>query len=110
MNTAALKRFATAARLKIKSGVVLKLMELGFDGQGNVPDDIMPQRIQGATLFRGQYYPESMYQQWNNLYSRVQDKGIQAVYEEVAYTWFNRIVAIRILQKNALIQPVLQFV
>lgn len=110
MNTAALKRFATAARLKIKSGVVLKLMELGFDGQGNVPDDIMPQRIQGATLFRGQYYPESMYQQWNNLYSRVQNKGIQAVYEEVAYTWFNRIVAIRILQKNALIQPVLQFV
>lgn len=110
MNTAALKRFATAARLKIKSGVVLKLMELGFDGQGNVPDDIMPQRIQGATLFRGQYYPESMYQQWNNLYSRVQDKGIQTVYEEVAYTWFNRIVAIRILQKNALIQPVLQFV
>ena len=110
MNTAALKRFATAARLKIKSGVVLKLMELGFDGQGNVPDDIMPQRIQGATLFRGQYYPESMYQQWNNLYSRVQDKGIQAVYEEVAYTWFNRIVAIRILQRNALIQPVLQFV
>lgn len=110
MNTAALKRFATAARLKIKSGVVLKLMELGFDGQGNVPDDIMPQRIQGATLFRGQYYPEPMYQQWNNLYSRVQDKGIQTVYEEVAYTWFNRIVAIRILQKNALIQPVLQFV
>lgn len=110
MNTAALKRFATAARLKIKSGVVLKLMELGFDGQGNVPDDIMPQRIQGATLFRGQYYPESMYQQWNNLYSRVQEKGIQTVYEEVAYTWFNRIVAIRILQKNALIQPVLQFV
>ena len=110
MNTAALKRFATAARLKIKSGVVLKLMELGFDGKGNVPDDIMPQQIQGATLFRGQYYPESMYQQWNNLYSRVQDKGIQAVYEEVAYTWFNRIIAIRILQKNELIQPVLQFV
>lgn len=110
MNTAALKRFATAARLKIKSGVVLKLMELGFDGKGNVPDDIMPQQIQGATLFRGQYYPEAMYAQWNNLYSRVQDKGIQAVYEEVAYTWFNRIIAIRILQKNELIQPVLQFV
>lgn len=110
MNTAALKRFATSARLKIKSGVVLKLMELGFDGKGNVLDNIMPQQIQGATLFRGQYYPEAMYAQWNNLYSRVQDKGIQAVYEEVAYTWFNRIIAIRILQKNELIQPVLQFV
>lgn len=110
MNTAALKRFATAARLKIKSGVVLKLMELGFDGQGNVPEDLYPQHIQGATLFRGQYYPEAMYDQWNKLHQRIREKGIQSVYEEVAYTWFNRIVAIRILQKNALIQPVLQFV
>ena len=110
MNTAALKRFATAARLKIKSGVVLKLMELGFDGQGNVPEDLYPQRIQGATLFRGQYYPEAMYDQWNKLHQRIREKGIQSVYEEVAYTWFNRIVAIRILQKNQLIQPVLQFV
>lgn len=110
MNTSALKRFATAARLKIKSGVVLKLMELGFDGQGNVPEDLCPQHIQGATLFRGQYYPEVMYDQWNKLHQRIREKGIQSVYEEVAYTWFNRIVAIRILQKNQLIQPVLQFV
>ena len=110
MNTTALKRFATAARTKIKSGVALKLMELGFDGNGHVADDVAPQRIQGATLFRGKYYTEEMYDQWNNLYERVQSKGIREVYEEVAYTWFNRIVAIRILQKNGLIQPVLKFV
>lgn len=110
MNTTALKRFATTARTTIKNGVVLKLMEMGFDANGNVPEDIFPQRIQGATLFRGQYYPEQMYDQWNNLYTRVQEKGLREVYEEVAYTWFNRIIAIRILQKNNLIQPVLRFV
>lgn len=110
MNTAALKRFATAARTKIKSGVVLKLMELGFDGNDDVAEDVYPQQIQGATLFRGNYYPEEMYNQWMNLHTRIQEKGIREVYEEVAYTWFNRIVAIRILQKNGLIQPVLQFV
>ena len=42
MNTTALKRFATTARTTIKNGVVLKLMEMGFDANGNVPEDIFP--------------------------------------------------------------------
>ena len=44
-----------------------------------------------------------------SLFNRVQQKGINEVYEEAAYTWFNRLCAIRILQKNNLCSPVLQY-
>jgi hypothetical protein len=39
----------------------------------------------------------------------VQQHGVSAVFEEAAYTWFNRLVAIRILQKNGIIAPVLAY-
>lgn len=44
-----------------------------------------------------------------SLYNRIQQKGISEVYEEAAYTWFNRLCAIRILQKNNLCSPVLAY-
>lgn len=44
-----------------------------------------------------------------SLYNRIQQKGISEVYEEAAYTWFNRLCAIRILQKNNLCSPVLTY-
>ena len=44
-----------------------------------------------------------------SLYNRIQQKGINEVYEEAAYTWFNRLCAIRILQKNNLCSPVLAY-
>lgn len=44
-----------------------------------------------------------------SLFNRIQQKGINEVYEEAAYTWFNRLCAIHILQKNNLCSPVLQY-
>lgn len=44
-----------------------------------------------------------------SLYNRIQQIGIIDVYEEAAYTWFNRLCAIRILQKNNLCGPVLAY-
>ena len=43
------------------------------------------------------------------IYHRVEDKGIVEVIEEAAYIWFNRLMAIRILQKNGLCEPVLVY-
>lgn len=65
--------------------------------------------MQGGTLWNGQFYTEGFYHQWMSLYNRIQQKGINEVYEEAAYTWFNRLCAIRILQKNNLCSPVLQY-
>ena len=110
MDTNKLKKFATEARNKLKAGIAAKIITLGFDKNGNVPDHMHPQLMQGGTLWNGRLETEGFYHQWNALYNRVQQKGIKEVYEEAAYTWFNRLVAIRILMKNGIIEPVLEYI
>ena len=107
MDTNRLKRFATEARNKIRQGVVNKLLTLGFNAAGEA--DEFPRQLQGSTLFRGQQLEETFYDQWIALYEAIQKQGLKEVYEEVAYTWFNRFVAIRILQMNGFIDRVLVF-
>ena len=110
MDTNRIKKFATEARNKLKAGIAAKIITLGFGRNGQVPDHMHPQLMQGGSLWNGQLQTEGFYHQWQALYKRVQQKGIKEVYEEAAYTWFNRLVAIRILQKNGLIEPVLDYV
>ena len=109
MDTNRIKKFATEARNILKRGIAAKIMTLGFDSRGNVPESQMPQLMQGGSLWNGQLETESFYNQWLSLYHRVQTKGINEVYEEAAYTWFNRLMAIRILQKNGLCEPVMEY-
>lgn len=109
MDTNRIKRFATEARNILKAGIAAKITTLGFDKKGNVAEEHRPQLMQGGTLWNGQFYTEGFYHQWMSLYNRIQQKGINEVYEEAAYTWFNRLCAILILQKNNLCSPVLQY-
>ncbi|MDY3846978.1 MAG: BREX-1 system adenine-specific DNA-methyltransferase PglX, partial [Prevotella sp.] len=109
MDTNRIKRFATEARNKLKEGISAKIRTLGFDKKGNVAEEHRPQLMQGGTHWNGQLLPETFYHQWTSLFNRIQQKGISEVYEEAAYTWFNRLCAIRILQKNNLCAPVLDY-
>ena len=110
MDTNRIKKFAVEARNKLKAGVAAKITMLGFDRNGNVPEHLRPELMQGGSLWNGQLQTESFFHQWQTLYARIKQKGIKEVYEEAAYTWFNRLVAIRILQKNGIIEPVLEYV
>lgn len=106
MDTNRIKRFATEARNILKVGIAAKITTLGFDKNGNVAEENKPQLMQGGSLWNEQLQTEGFYYQWMSLYNRIQQKGISEVYEEAAYTWFNRLCAIRILQKNNLCSPV----
>ena len=110
MDTNRIKKFAIEARNVLKAGVAAKLMTLGFKKDGSVSEDMMPTLLQGGCIWNGRTETEGFYHRWMSLYERVQRKGLNEVYEEVAYTWFNRFVAIRILRKNGLSEPVLDFV
>ena len=110
MDTSNLKRFATAARSILKQGVINKFAMLGFDAEGNVKPENEPQPVQGGALFKGQVIDDpAFYPRWQSLRHRVGVRGIRDVYEEAAYTWFNRFMAISILQHNGLMAPALQF-
>ena len=109
MDTNRIKRFATEARNILKAGIAAKITTLGFDKNGNVAEENKPRLMQGGSLWNEQLQTEGFYYQWMSLYNRIQQKGINEVYEEAAYTWFNRLCAIRILQKNNLCSPVLAY-
>ena len=111
MNTSQIKNFAIQSRNILKTGVIQRIQILGFDSNGNLTKG-EPTRIDiqgGATLFAGEIYGGPFYDRWMSLRSRIQEKGVKEVYEEAAYTWFNRLVAIRIMQKNGFIDPVLAY-
>ncbi len=113
MNTSEIKKFATAARRILLQGVRNKLLTLGFNEQGDVILAQLPVLAYNDTNFNGRIIPgKSFYYQWNALQHAINEKGISNVCEEAAYTWFNRLVAIRILQKQEknLIRNVLDFV
>jgi hypothetical protein len=109
MDTNQIKRFAIEARNKLKEGVAMKMASLGFTKKGDVAENMRPTLVQGGSLWKGQIQTETFFHQWMSLYARIQDKGMNVVYEEAAYTWFNRLVAIRILRKNNLAEPILNF-
>lgn len=113
MNTSEIKKFATAARKKLIQGVINKISTLGFNAHGEVTLEQMPVLAHNDTNFNGRIIPgTNFYHQWMSLYDAIKKKGVKNIYEEVAYTWFNRLVAIRILQKqeHSLITNILDFV
>lgn len=110
MNTTELKKFATQARNILKAGVAFRIKSMGFDEEGRVPEEKRPQLIQNGTIFNGMVLRgETFFYKWNALLGRIEAKGIQEVYEEAAYSWFNRLVAIRILERNGIIPVLLDY-
>lgn len=110
METTKLKRFATEARAKLRAGVATKIKSLGFDADGNAVPGAEPTRMVGGCTWNGQILPSAFAEQWEALRHRLKAKGVKEVVEEGAYTWFNRLMAIRILAMNGISEPVLRFV
>lgn len=108
MNTARLKRFATEARNKLRQGVANRLVALGFDETG-VPKE-SPIEVAGGAVWHEKPCTMAFYRGFKALEEQIRRHGINHVVEEAAYTWFNRLMAIRILAMNQLCEPVLRYV
>ena len=110
MNTTQLKKFASEARNILREGVQLKLDALGFKHDGSIAEEDRPVKGQGYILFRGEAIADNgFYERWESLFHRIKEKGFSDVCEEAAYTWFNRLMAIRIMARNGFIAPVLEY-
>lgn len=110
MNTNKIKSFAKQARIQLYKGVANQLLFWGFDDKGNVNEE--PEAIPGGFTFRGNIYNDvAAVPKWKKLKEKIQKskESIKDVTEEAAYTWFNRLAAIKILEENQFIDPVLRF-
>ena len=107
MDTNRLKRFATEARNILMQGVAHRFTALGFLPDGTYTEE--PQRFEGGATFMGETVTVDFFEKWQSLARAIQQHSLKEVAEEAAYTWFNRLMAIRIMVKNQLIPPVLQY-
>lgn len=99
MNTNKLKSFAQIARRILMEGVSRRITYYGFDAKGKVIDEPIP--VAGGVIIREEIIDDATVPaKWQALRTAIQRHGVQAVMEEAAYTWFNRLMAMQILAKN----------
>ena len=106
MNTNQIKKFATETRNRLIRGVSNQ-MKAYFNDRGT--PHFEPIQVQGGCVYGEILRDERFYYAWQSLRKHIMLYGVKTTIEEVAYTWFNRLVAINILSKNDLAEPVLQF-
>jgi len=94
MNRSALKKYAPQARLDFIEAVTLRARRLGLDPA--LPVSV--EQTGDVLLIGGQPFPASVAKQRSALAQRIQQQGFSVVVEALAYTWFNRLVAIRFME------------
>ena len=92
MNKNAIQRFAIWARNELIAQVSQRAYQYGIDesGFGDASADTLNGRLLTA----------EEKSQRQELIGRIKEKGYQQVIEEVAYTWFNRFIALRFMEVN----------
>ena len=108
MNKNAIKKFAIDARNKLIASVTDKAGMLGI-----TPDNCSEVITKGADfeVYKTAAGTEvtlnkKQCEQRRKLVDQIHARGFEAVVEEVAYTWFNRICAIRFMEVNDYMYPV----
>lgn len=94
MNKTALKNFATWSRRKLIEQVRTKAFLYGIDEKNGLH---MEEQF-GQLVINGHSYPLSMRTAFTALQKQLEQKGYEQLVEEIAYTWFNRIIAIRYME------------
>lgn len=109
METNKIKSFAKEARLLLLDGVLQRLKYWGFSANGHNDQDL--QSTQGGYIFRGQIYTNTAVpSKWKALKERLKnEETVNDIIEEAAYTWFNRLMAIKILEVNGYLESTLLF-
>lgn len=92
----AIKKFAVTARKKLIEAVEQKAFELGI-----TEDAVQEAEIyQDGFLINQRFYKKYQIKQRDKLLREIEQKDYKQVIEEVAYTWFNRFIALRFMEVN----------
>lgn len=94
METSQLKNYAPEARKQFIEAVANKAAVYGL-----LPDETVPCSQQGdVTIIGERAFPASVAAQREKLAERVESQGYSQFIDSVAYTWFNRLMAIRYME------------
>lgn len=92
MNKSAIQKYAIWARTEMITQVEQRAYQYGITADGYGEENAMV--VQGRALSN-----QEQEQRWE-LIQQIKHKGFTQVMEEVAYTWFNRFIALRFMEVN----------
>lgn len=97
MNKTELKKFAVEARRDLLEKVALKAEQYGITKENS---ELTIEENYGQLIVNGKTFPLDLKHALRTLQNRLNTVGYEQLIEEVAYTWFNRIIAIRYMEVN----------
>ncbi len=94
MNTKQLEKYAPAARKAFIASVTAQAAKMGVTAK-----ETLPAKVEGDVLLvAGQAYPSAMAEPRTKLVQRIAADGFEPTMDAIAYTWFNRLAAIRYME------------
>ena len=94
MDTSAIKKYAIQARRDFIAAVTARAKRIGAGAEG-----VAEFEVRGDYLIIGeQTFPREYKESFAQLNQLIAQKGFDQVIDEVAYTWFNRLIAIRYME------------
>lgn len=97
MDKKALQTYAVWAKDNLEEQIEVSLKSLGINSATDIKE---AKRVGDYTIIDGDMnsYPADMMEKRNNIIQAIRKDGYKNVIEEFAYTWFNRIVALRFME------------
>jgi len=92
MDKNAIKKYAIWARRELIEKVTQKAQQFGIEEEKDADPD--------ADSINGVLLSDTQKEQRRALIEKIRQDGFQQVMEEVAYTWFNRFIALRFMEVN----------
>ncbi|WP_296969434.1 BREX-1 system adenine-specific DNA-methyltransferase PglX [Tepidanaerobacter sp. EBM-38] len=100
MDKSLIKNYAVWARNKLIEDISQRAYELGItENEIKKPEEVSQDYIR----INGKKLKSFEINQRKSLEAKIREKGFEQVVEEVAYTWFNRIIALRFMEVNGYI-------
>lgn len=100
MDKTALKNFAVSARKKLIEAVTQKAYEAGISKEMTCDVETFEGGFRVKGRENGKTFKKYEVKQRQVLLQKIAEKGFDQVMEEVAYTWFNRFIALRFMEIN----------
>lgn len=100
VNKTAIKNFAVRARRKLIEEVTQKAYEIGITKDKIYDIETFDGGFKVKGRENGRIFKKYEIKQREKLIQNIKEKGFDQVMEEVAYTWFNRFIALRFMEVN----------
>jgi type II restriction/modification system DNA methylase subunit YeeA len=98
MNQTSIRNVATWGRQYLIEAVSHRARVFGVHSETRIDPD--QSETADALIINGQVYDKEVKDQRQRLVAEVKTRGFQEVIDEVAYTWFNRLIALRFMEVN----------